>query len=291
MKLPWNLRWWELLPEIVVGVGLGLFLVPETSAATSAFKSNTAILLMTLVAAAWMIGRILLIRYTPWPALRLAVFAVAAGGVLTVVVLPAYDDTTVVEALPVAVAEPAEAARPAPTPTSPTAPAASPAPPTTTSSVAPIPPEPAPPTPQPVAVRSSTIHGIDHRASGTAVIYRQPDGSLVVGLEDIDIQPGPDYDVYVVPGADREATDGGTRLDDLRGNKGTQYYPVPTGTDVATGQWTVLVWCQTFDVPVAAATGTDPERSPPQPDKPPSRAAPSRGPRRGHRQPPFDDRC
>ena len=84
-------------------------------------------------------------------------------------------------------------------------------------------------------MRSSAIHGIDHRASGTAVIYRQPDGSLVVGLEDIDIQPGPDYDVYVVPGADREDTDGGIRLDDLRGNKGTQYYPVPTGTDVATG--------------------------------------------------------
>ena len=103
-------------------------------------------------------------------------------------------------------------------------------------------------------MRSSAIHGIDHRARGTAVIYRQPDGSLVVGLEDIDIQPGPDYDVYVVPGADREDTDGGIRLDDLRGNKGTQYYPVPTGTDVATGQWTVLVWCQTFDVPVAAAT-------------------------------------
>ena len=53
-----------------------------------------------------------------------------------------------------------------------------------------------------------------------------------------------------MPGADREATDGGTRLDHLRGNKGTQYYPVPTGADVATGQWTVLAWCQTFDVGV-----------------------------------------
>ena len=164
MKLPWNLRWWELLPEIVVGVGLGLFLVTETSAATSAFKSNTAILLMTLVAAAWLTGRFLLVRYTPWPALRLAVFAVAADGVLTVVVLPAYDDTTVVETLPVAAAQPATTARPAPTPSiTDRLPAASPAPPTTTSSVAPIPPEPAPPTAS--AGRGAVLGDPRHRPS------------------------------------------------------------------------------------------------------------------------------
>jgi Electron transfer DM13 len=115
--------------------------------------------------------------------------------------------------------------------------------------------------------RCSRIHGIEHRASGTAVIYRQPDGSLVVGLEDIDIQPGTDYDIYVVPGADREDTDGGTRLDDLRGNKGTQYYPVPTGADVATGQWTVLVWCQTSTRAYAKRPSSPkPARQPPTTD-------------------------
>jgi len=114
---------------------------------------------------------------------------------------------------------------------------------------------PAPPvSPEPVALRSSAIHGIDHRATGTAVIYRLPDGSHVVGLEDINIQPGPDYDVYLVPGTDREDTDVGIRLDDLRGNKGTQFYPVPAGAEAGSGDWTVLVWCQTFDVPVAGAT-------------------------------------
>jgi hypothetical protein len=79
---------------------------------------------------------------------------------------------------------------------------------------------------------------------------------LTLGLEDIDIQPGPDYDVFVVPGSDRQDKDGGTRLDDLRGNKGTQYYVVPATVAVETGDWTVLVWCQTFDVPVANATLT-----------------------------------
>jgi len=105
-----------------------------------------------------------------------------------------------------------------------------------------------------VAVRSAEIHGIDHRASGSAVVYQQPDASFVVGLECIDIQPGPDYDVYVVPGADRESLGDAIRLDDLRGNKGTQYYVVPAGTDLTGGPWTVLVWCETFDVPVAGAT-------------------------------------
>jgi len=38
------------------------------------------------------------------------------------------------------------------------------------------------------------------------------------------------------------------------GNKGTQCYAVPRGTEVTSGLWTVLVWCQTFDVPVAGAT-------------------------------------
>ena len=85
-------------------------------------------------------------------------------------------------------------------------------------------------------------------------IYRHADGRYVVGLEDFDIQPGPDYDLYVVPGADREKRDAGTRLDDLRGNRGTQYYDVPSGIDLTTGSWSVLVWCQTFGVPVANAT-------------------------------------
>ena len=106
----------------------------------------------------------------------------------------------------------------------------------------------------PMAIRwSGAFGGIDHRASGTAVIYRQPDGGDVVGLEDIDIQPGPDYDLYVVPGADRADTKGGIRLDDLRGNRGTQFYDVPAGVNLENGPWTVLVWCQTFAVPVANA--------------------------------------
>jgi hypothetical protein len=103
-------------------------------------------------------------------------------------------------------------------------------------------------------LRTGPLRSIDHDAEGTVSIYRQPDGRYVIGLEDFDVQPGPDYDLYVVPGSDREDRDGGTRVDDLRGNRGTQYYDVPDGVDLEEGPWTVLVWCQTFAVPVANAT-------------------------------------
>jgi len=231
VRLPFGLRWWELLPEAVLVAGLGFFALTEWSAARSAFKSTTAIALMAGTTVAWIAARVLLAR-VPWPAVRLAVLGAAAVAVLSIVVLPAFDDETVVEALPAA-----EVTPPPSTPRSIDGSA------TTTTAA-----------PQPVALRSSAIHGIDHDASGTVVLYRQPGGALLVGLEDIDIQPGPDYDVYVVPGADQEGIDGATRLDDLRGNKGTQYYEVPDDTDLSSGAWTVLVWCETFDVPVAGAT-------------------------------------
>lgn len=247
-------KWWEFVPEAVLGAGLTWFLLAETDAATSAFKSATAIGLMVAVGGAWIAARLLVLRFVDRRTLTTLVFGLATTVVLAVVVVPAFRNTTVIETLPVAAGAPtttlttATTAAPAPgeattTTAAPPRPAVAPSAPTTTAAPA-----------QPVAVREGPISGIDHRASGRAVLYRQPDGSWTVGLEDIDIQPGPDYDVYVVPGGGREDIDGGVLLDDLRGNKGTQYYAVPPEADLGSGAWTVLVWCQTFDVPVAGAT-------------------------------------
>jgi hypothetical protein len=214
---------WEFLPEAVLLTGLSVFFLDQTDAATSAFKSSKALAIMAAVTAGWLAARVALARLLPVALVRAAVFSVAAAVALAVVVLPAYDNETVIEAFPTTVTAvaPATASEPAPE-----------------------------------RLRSGRITGIDHRASGTASIYRQPDGRYVVGLEDIDIQPGPDYDLYVVPGENREGTKGGIRLGDLRGNKGTQFYEGPTGTDLDNGPWTVLVWCQTFAVPVAGSTPT-----------------------------------
>jgi len=81
--------------------------VTETSAATSALRSGTAIRLMLVVGLGWLVARYLLVRYSSWPLLRLVVFASGAAVILDVVVLPAYDDETVVESLPPAEALPA----------------------------------------------------------------------------------------------------------------------------------------------------------------------------------------
>jgi hypothetical protein len=229
--LRWRPHWYELLPEVVLVLGLTVFAVTEPRAAISGLKSTRAITLMLAVTAMWVTARWLLARYASKRLLTMAPFAVGALVILKIVVLPAYMNKTVVEALPVA---PVVATTAVPSGTAPA--------PTTTA-----------PTAAPVLVRASSFRGIDHRASGTVNIYRQPDGSYVVGLEGIDIQPGPDYDVYVVPGAEQEDRDGGTRVDDLRGNKGTQFYEV-RGAQLEDGPWTVLVWCDTFAVPVAGAT-------------------------------------
>lgn len=281
----------------MLGTALTWFLIDQTDAATGAFKSARARALMGLGGVVWVGLRLGLARFVSRLGLRTLVMAVAAFAVLAVVVLPAYDDETVVEAFPAATADAAAAgpaapdpslgsadrvetsaatAPPAKVPTASTAAARSSAPaaptpaapavgspasePPTTEPTTAAPTTPAPTTTDPavaadpVLLRTGTFRGIDHEAEGTVKLYRRADGRIVVGLEDFDIQPGPDYDVYLVPATDRRDTGDGIRLGDLRGNKGTQFYETPDGFDLGTGPWTVLIWCQTFGVPVANST-------------------------------------
>jgi Electron transfer DM13 len=233
-------RGYEFIPEVLLIIGLTVFLIDQPEAATSAFKSTRALTIMAAVAVGWVAVRLVFGRLVPWRLARVVTFGAAAAAVLAVVVLPAYESDTVIETFPAP--SPSEAAPQSPGPGQ------------TDNS----PPNQSAPAPadQPPRLRVGSLRGVDHRASGTVAVYRQPDGRYVVGLEDFDIQPGPDYDLYVVPGADREDRDGGTRLDDLRGNRGTQFYDVPPEVDLSTSAWSVLVWCQTFGVPIATATPT-----------------------------------
>lgn len=120
--------------------------------------------------------------------------------------------------------------------------------PTTTTTTAP---------PEPVLLRSGSFQGLTgHRGSGTASIYDLPDGSRLLRLENLDTGPGPDLDVYLVPRADARGLGDAIRIADLTAQRGNQNYDVPTDLDVMSGEWTVLIWCQSFAVEVSNATLT-----------------------------------
>jgi len=106
----------------------------------------------------------------------------------------------------------------------------------------------------PVQVTTGAFYGIDHSAEGTAAVYEQ-DGTYVLRFEDdTDIQNGPDLYVWVLPSA---GYDGGTPSDYLdlgkiKGNVGGQNYALPADFDPNEHRF-VLVWCDRFSVPFAAA--------------------------------------
>jgi len=108
----------------------------------------------------------------------------------------------------------------------------------------------------PVLLARGKFHSGEHATSGTAALLRRPDGSTVITLTDLDTSPGPDLRVQLVPGQDggtARAVDAGA----LRGNRGTQQYTVPPGTDLDR-VGAVVIWCRAFSVafgtaPLAAA--------------------------------------
>ena len=112
---------------------------------------------------------------------------------------------------------------------------------------------PSRPAPRAAELGRADLTGIDHRASGTARLVRLADGTLLVRLENLDVESGPDYYVHLVAGADRREPAGGSEVARLRGNRGNQNYPLPAGRAAGTPV-TVLIWCRAFDTPVAAAT-------------------------------------
>jgi hypothetical protein len=106
-------------------------------------------------------------------------------------------------------------------------------------------------------VASGEFYPIAHHGRGAAGIYRLTDGSLLLRFEDFEVLNGPDLHVWLVPIDPVPNTvgieiDGYLDLGELKGNVGNQNYPLPAGLDLA-GFRSVVVWCQPFRVPFAAA--------------------------------------
>ncbi|MFE0733204.1 DM13 domain-containing protein [Streptomyces antibioticus] len=112
----------------------------------------------------------------------------------------------------------------------------------------------------PLMVASGGLVGHEHATSGTVKLIRLADGSHVVRLENLDTSNGPDLRVWLTDAPVREGRAGWYVFDDgehvslgrLKGNKGSQNYPVPADVDLS--RYTSLsIWCDRFDVSFGAA--------------------------------------
>jgi hypothetical protein len=94
-----------------------------------------------------------------------------------------------------------------------------------------------------------------YRASGDALLVRRDNGSMLVRLQNLDMDDGPALRVHLVPGPDKTHPDGGADLGSLKSTRGTHDYPVPAGTAVdLKGGTTMLVYCHAFNVAFGNAT-------------------------------------
>ena len=100
-----------------------------------------------------------------------------------------------------------------------------------------------------------------HKGSGQAAIYRVPDGSHLLRLDDFNVTNGPDLHVILSPhpnpGSQNDLkTPGYVDLAKLKGNIGSQNYPIPDDVDVGAIE-SVVIYCSPFHVIFSVATLDD----------------------------------
>ena len=105
-----------------------------------------------------------------------------------------------------------------------------------------------------LVLSKGTFQGADrfHQGSGEATIYRAPDGSHLLRLENFQVTNGPELHVILSPNPAPESRDdvhqpGYLDLGSLKGNVGNQNYEIPAGADVSALS-SVIIYCSPFHV-------------------------------------------
>jgi hypothetical protein len=113
---------------------------------------------------------------------------------------------------------------------------------------------------RPVQLAEGTLISHEHATTGTVRIIRQPDGTRLLTLENLDTSNGPDVHVWlsaadVVEGTAGWFTAGSADYFDLgliKGNQGNQVYAIPADVDLSKYR-SVDLWCVQFSVSFGAA--------------------------------------
>ena len=105
-----------------------------------------------------------------------------------------------------------------------------------------------------VALSSGMFRDADsfHKGSGTATIYRLPDGSGALRFENLDVTNGPDLRVLLSTHPDpqnkAELNEAGyIHIEKLKGNRGNQNYELPADADLESFG-SVIIYCMPFHV-------------------------------------------
>jgi hypothetical protein len=101
------------------------------------------------------------------------------------------------------------------------------------------------------------FYAVAHSGRGSANVYMMEDGSLIVRLEDFEVEDGPELHVYLtdqdpVPNAEGIELANAIDLGELKGLLGDQSYLVPSDLDLSQYH-SVVIWCVPFSVPFIAA--------------------------------------
>jgi hypothetical protein len=112
--------------------------------------------------------------------------------------------------------------------------------------------------PQPKELASGAFRSLEHSTVGTASVVELPDGERVLRLEGFETSNGPDLRMYLSAGSNdaffgREYGRDYVELGELKGNVGSQNYPIPSEVDLAKYR-NAVIWCKRFSVGFGVAT-------------------------------------